>query len=388
MRVVVVGAGVIGLTCAVRLAEAGHETHVLARDLPPETTSAVAAALWYPYRALPQDRVDRAGRARTYDVLGELAADPATGVRVRDGVELLGADRARRAVVARGGPGAGDGARRRPPGYARGWRLPAPGGRDGRLPRLPRPPARGRRRHAHPALARRRCRRAASWSTATGLAVAGDGATTRRVHPVRGQVRPAGPGRHRGVAARVVGPDDARCTSCRASATSSSAAPPTRTTGTCGPTPTSPARSSTGPAPWCPALRKAEVLGHRVGLRPGAPRRTAGGRAARRRRAGRRRALLRPRRRRRHAVVGLRRRRARRGRAAARRRGAQPGRRLAPASPGSAPAPATVRRAPRGARRRPRRRCRRRPTTRSAPTAQRSHRPARHPAAGRRRRRR
>ena len=32
MRVVVVGAGVLGLTCAVRLAEAGHEAHVLARD--------------------------------------------------------------------------------------------------------------------------------------------------------------------------------------------------------------------------------------------------------------------------------------------------------------------------------------------------------------------
>jgi len=46
VRVVVVGAGVVGLTCAVRLAEAGHEAHVLARDLPPETTSAVAAGLW------------------------------------------------------------------------------------------------------------------------------------------------------------------------------------------------------------------------------------------------------------------------------------------------------------------------------------------------------
>ena len=49
MRVIVVGAGVIGLSCAVRLAESGYDVAVLARDLPLETTSAVAAAVWYPY---------------------------------------------------------------------------------------------------------------------------------------------------------------------------------------------------------------------------------------------------------------------------------------------------------------------------------------------------
>ena len=54
---IVVGAGVVGLTCAVRLLEAGHRVDVIARDLPRETTSAVAAALWYPYRALPRDQV-------------------------------------------------------------------------------------------------------------------------------------------------------------------------------------------------------------------------------------------------------------------------------------------------------------------------------------------
>jgi len=89
VRVVVVGAGVIGLTCAVRLAESGFDTHVLARDLPPETTSAVAAALWYPYRAAPRDAVTR-WSARTYAELVKLAAEaPASGVRVVPGVELL-----------------------------------------------------------------------------------------------------------------------------------------------------------------------------------------------------------------------------------------------------------------------------------------------------------
>jgi D-amino-acid oxidase len=89
VRVVVVGAGVLGLTCAVRLREAGHDAHVLARDLPPETTSAVAAALWYPYRALPQDKVTAWART-SYEVFATLASEePASGVRMRWGTELL-----------------------------------------------------------------------------------------------------------------------------------------------------------------------------------------------------------------------------------------------------------------------------------------------------------
>ncbi len=93
-RVTVVGAGVVGLTCAIRLLEAGHRVDVVARDLPRETTSAVAAALWYPYRALPQDRVT-GWSATGYAVLGALAAPPAyggspeAGVRMVPGTELF-----------------------------------------------------------------------------------------------------------------------------------------------------------------------------------------------------------------------------------------------------------------------------------------------------------
>jgi D-amino-acid oxidase len=86
-RVVVVGAGVTGLTCAVRLAEAGHRVDVLARDLPLETTSVVAAALWYPYKALPQDRVT-AWSAAAYDAFAKLAS-PETGVTMMPGTEVL-----------------------------------------------------------------------------------------------------------------------------------------------------------------------------------------------------------------------------------------------------------------------------------------------------------
>ena len=70
-RVIVVGAGVVGLTCAVRLLEAGHRVDVVARDLPLETTSVVAAALWSPY-VNEQAHVLRWSR-RAYDVFAGLA---------------------------------------------------------------------------------------------------------------------------------------------------------------------------------------------------------------------------------------------------------------------------------------------------------------------------
>ncbi len=86
-RVVVVGAGVTGLSCAVRLAEAGHRVDVLARDLPLETTSVVAAALWYPYKALPQERVT-AWSAASYAAFADLAG-AGTGVSMLPGTEVL-----------------------------------------------------------------------------------------------------------------------------------------------------------------------------------------------------------------------------------------------------------------------------------------------------------
>lgn len=82
-----VGAGVIGLSCAVRLLEAGHRVDVLGRNLPLETTSSVAAAVWSPY-AQPQEHVVRWARA-AYDALAELCADESAGVVMRTGTELF-----------------------------------------------------------------------------------------------------------------------------------------------------------------------------------------------------------------------------------------------------------------------------------------------------------
>lgn len=85
LRVAVVGAGVIGLSCAVRLAEAGHRVQVLAAETGEATTSAVAAALWYPYRAEPPLAVTR-WAARSRAVLETLSGQG--GVDLRRGREL------------------------------------------------------------------------------------------------------------------------------------------------------------------------------------------------------------------------------------------------------------------------------------------------------------
>lgn len=87
MRVIVVGAGVIGLSCAVRLAESGYEVAVLARDLPLETTSVVAAAIWYPYLSAPVDRVAAWSRV-SYEEYAKLAENEPS-VQLRHGQEFL-----------------------------------------------------------------------------------------------------------------------------------------------------------------------------------------------------------------------------------------------------------------------------------------------------------
>ena len=56
-RAVVVGCGIMGLCSAIRLQEAGFDVSIVAAKLPPDTTSDVAAALWHPYKAYPEDRV-------------------------------------------------------------------------------------------------------------------------------------------------------------------------------------------------------------------------------------------------------------------------------------------------------------------------------------------
>lgn len=80
-RILVLGAGIIGLSTAVRLQEEGHSVEILARSLPLQTTSAIAAAIWLPYRAEPAEKIAR-WSAQTYRRYALEAQDLASGVRL------------------------------------------------------------------------------------------------------------------------------------------------------------------------------------------------------------------------------------------------------------------------------------------------------------------
>jgi D-amino-acid oxidase len=82
-RVAVIGSGVIGLTSAYRLLDAGFAVTVLARVLPPQTTSDVAAAFWSP-TAAAGDATTRAWALEGLRVLRELVTVPESGIAIVD----------------------------------------------------------------------------------------------------------------------------------------------------------------------------------------------------------------------------------------------------------------------------------------------------------------
>jgi len=85
--IVVVGAGVVGLSTAISLAEAGLSTRVVAAEPPSRVTSVAAGAIWGPVRCGPADRC--LGWARTgLEALGALADEPSAGVHQLHGREV------------------------------------------------------------------------------------------------------------------------------------------------------------------------------------------------------------------------------------------------------------------------------------------------------------
>ncbi len=87
MDVLVIGAGVSGLTTAISLAEAGLSVTIRTEALPGQTTSVAAGAVWGLTRVGPPDRIIEWGRAGL-EALSKLAAEPGTGVRMAAGQEI------------------------------------------------------------------------------------------------------------------------------------------------------------------------------------------------------------------------------------------------------------------------------------------------------------
>src|SRR2546421_10946376 len=88
MDILIIGCGVSGLSCGIRLLEAGFSAQIWARDLPPHTTSNVAAAVWFPYKAYPEHLVTKWGQ-QTFEIFCTLATAPETGITVKQCVMLL-----------------------------------------------------------------------------------------------------------------------------------------------------------------------------------------------------------------------------------------------------------------------------------------------------------
>jgi len=87
VNITVVGAGVIGLTTALVLEERGHRVRVVAGATGDATTSAVAGAVWFPYRVGPPERVV-GWAARTRSWLAELASIDDAGADLVTGYEI------------------------------------------------------------------------------------------------------------------------------------------------------------------------------------------------------------------------------------------------------------------------------------------------------------
>lgn len=129
--VLVVGAGVIGLTTAICVAEAGLTVTVAAAEPPGQTTSVAAGALWGPHLVGMDDRIARWSFV-TRDRLAELAA-PGLGaaglgriVRTARGIVATASASAEPPEYAAAGSLSRCEPADVPDGYVAAWRLSAP----------------------------------------------------------------------------------------------------------------------------------------------------------------------------------------------------------------------------------------------------------------------
>jgi D-amino-acid oxidase len=84
----VLGCGVIGLTSGIRLLEEGYDVEIMASSIPPDTTSNVATAYWYPFRVNPPEKV-LPWAAFTYEEYMELARITGIGIGVFNFVQIF-----------------------------------------------------------------------------------------------------------------------------------------------------------------------------------------------------------------------------------------------------------------------------------------------------------
>lgn len=79
-RVLVIGAGVSGLSCALLLKRRGYEVNIWAAETHPNTTSNRAAAVWYPFIVNPPELATRWARETLAFIRQEFIGDSKSGV--------------------------------------------------------------------------------------------------------------------------------------------------------------------------------------------------------------------------------------------------------------------------------------------------------------------
>lgn len=86
---IVLGAGVSGLSTGVLLLKNGYKVTIWAKDLPPNTTSNKAAAVWYPYLCFPRDKAIPWAKTTFEFLQKEFINEPATGCIFRTMTEMF-----------------------------------------------------------------------------------------------------------------------------------------------------------------------------------------------------------------------------------------------------------------------------------------------------------
>jgi len=87
-NILVIGGGVNGLSTGICLLEDGWKVTIYSSEFSPNTTSDVAAALWYPFLSAPVEKTNIWG-SRTYDILKLLVAEKDAGIEMTQTFEYF-----------------------------------------------------------------------------------------------------------------------------------------------------------------------------------------------------------------------------------------------------------------------------------------------------------
>ena len=87
--ILILGAGVIGLSTGITLLKKGYPVTIWAKDLPPNTTSNKAAAVWYPYLCFPREKAVPWAKDTFEYFQREILSNPESGCIKRTVTEMF-----------------------------------------------------------------------------------------------------------------------------------------------------------------------------------------------------------------------------------------------------------------------------------------------------------